>query len=38
MRNRRLGGDTERQWALLRAELNTLADVYNLPFIGSPEY
>jgi hypothetical protein len=38
MRNRRLGGETERQWALLRAELNTLADVYNLPFVGSPEY
>jgi hypothetical protein len=38
MRNRRMGGETERQWALLRAELNTLADVYNLPFVGSPEY
>jgi hypothetical protein len=38
MRNRRLGGETERQWALLRAELNTLADVYTLPFVGSPEY
>src|SRR5437868_6392359 len=37
LRNRRLGGDTERQWALLRAELNTLADVYNLPFVGSAE-
>lgn len=30
MRARRLGGETERQWALLRAELNTLADAYNL--------
>ena len=38
LRNRRLGGETERQWALLRAELNTLADVYNLPVVGSPEY
>jgi hypothetical protein len=38
MRNRRLGAETERQWALLRAELNTLADVYNLPLVGSPEY
>ncbi|HYJ47277.1 MAG TPA: hypothetical protein VEV81_11760 [Pyrinomonadaceae bacterium] len=38
LRNRRLGAETERQWALLRAELNTLADVYNLPFVGSPEY
>jgi hypothetical protein len=31
MRRRRMGGETERQWALLRAELNTLADVYELP-------
>lgn len=38
MRNRRLGAETERQWALLRTELNTLANVYNLPFVGSPEY
>lgn len=38
MRNRRMGGETERQWALLRAELNTLADVYGLPFVGSQEY
>lgn len=38
MRNRRLGGETERQWALLRTELNMLADVYNLPFVGSAEY
>jgi hypothetical protein len=38
MRNRRLGGDTERQWALLRSELNTLANVYGLPTIGSPAY
>ena len=38
MRNRRMGGETERQWALLRNELNTLADVYGLPFVGSPQY
>jgi hypothetical protein len=38
MRNRRLGAETERQWALLRSELNTLADVYNLPLVGSPGY
>ena len=38
MRNRRLGGETERQWALLRAELNALADVYTLPFVGSAQY
>ena len=31
MRRRRMGGETERQWALLREELNTLADVYELP-------
>ena len=30
MRRRRLDGDTERQWAMLRDELNTLADVYGL--------
>lgn len=33
MRRRRMGGETERQWSLLRAELNTLADVYNLQSI-----
>jgi hypothetical protein len=38
VRNRRLGGETERQWALLRAELNTLADVYGLPMIAQPQY
>jgi hypothetical protein len=38
VRNRRLGGETERQWALLRAELNTLADVYGLPSVGSAGY
>jgi hypothetical protein len=38
VRNRRLGGETERQWALLRAELNTLADVYGLPPVGSSSY
>ena len=31
MRRRRMGGQTERQWALLRAELNELARLYNLP-------
>jgi|ERR1044071_683386 hypothetical protein len=38
MRNRQLGGETERQWALLRAELNTLANVYGLPMVGSVAY
>lgn len=33
MRARRMGGETERQWARLRAELNTLADAYNLRLI-----
>ncbi len=30
MRRRRMGGETERQWGLLRDELNALALVYNL--------
>lgn len=30
LRRRRLGGDTERLWAQVRAELNALAYVYNL--------
>ncbi|MGB8509533.1 MAG: hypothetical protein WCD76_14195 [Pyrinomonadaceae bacterium] len=30
MRRRRMGGETERQWLLLRSELNALALVYNL--------
>jgi hypothetical protein len=38
MRNRRLGGETERQWALLRSELNTLAGVYILPPVGASAY
>jgi hypothetical protein len=38
MRNRRLGGETERQWALLRNELNTLANVYGLAPVGSAQY
>ena len=28
MKRRKMGAQTERQWGLLRAELNTLADVY----------
>jgi hypothetical protein len=31
MKRRRMGSEPERQWNLLRFELNTLADVYNLP-------
>jgi hypothetical protein len=30
VRNRRLGGGAERQWALLRSDLNRLAAVFNL--------
>lgn len=31
MQRRRLGGEAERMWTALRFDLNTLADVYNLP-------
>jgi hypothetical protein len=30
VRRRRMGGNTEQQWRMLRAELNALADVYGL--------
>lgn len=36
--NRRLSRDTENIWAKVRYELNTLADVYNLPKVGSNAY
>ena len=38
MRNRRLGPKVESRWNGLRYDLNTLADVYNLPVVASPEY
>src|SRR6185295_3615987 len=38
MRNRRLGPKVESRWNGLRYDLNTLAGVYNLPPVGSPEY
>ena len=38
MRNRRLGPKVESRWNGLRYDLNTLADVYNLPLVASPEY
>jgi hypothetical protein len=38
MRNRRLGPKVETTWSALRYELNTLADVYNLPPVGSAQY
>lgn len=33
MKNRKLGGETETNWAAVRYELNTLAKIYNLPII-----
>lgn len=38
IKNRRLSRDTENIWANVRYELNTLADVYNLPRVGSNTY
>lgn len=38
MRNRRFDRTTERKWANVRYELNTLAKVYNLPTVGSRAY
>lgn len=38
MQRRRLGGGAENNWANVRRELNTLAQVYNLPQIGSGAY
>jgi hypothetical protein len=38
MRRRRLGPKVESTWAALRYELNTLAQVYNLPLVGSGAY
>lgn len=38
IRNRRFTRDTENIWAKVRYELNTLADVYNLPKVGSRAY
>jgi hypothetical protein len=38
LRNRRLGPKVESTWSALRYELNTLADVYNLPLVGSAQY
>ena len=35
MRNRRLGGKVESTWTALRYDLNTLAQVYNLPGVGA---
>lgn len=38
MKNYRFGTDAEGNWARVRFELNSLADVYNLPRVGSNVY
>jgi hypothetical protein len=38
MKNYHFGAATEQNWANVRFELNTLADVYNLPKVGSGVY
>jgi hypothetical protein len=38
MKNYRYGAATESNWAKVRYELNTLADIYNLPKVGSSTY
>ena len=37
-RNYRFGPATEANWDRVRFELNTLADVYNLPRVGANAY
>jgi hypothetical protein len=38
MRSRSFGPATESNWARVRYELNSLADVYNIPRVGSSAY
>lgn len=38
MRNRRYGSGTEANWVRVRYELNSLADVYNMPKVGAAAY
>ncbi len=38
MRNYNFGAATEANWARVRFELNSLADVYNLPRVGATVY
>ncbi len=38
IRNNRYGSATEANWARVRYELNTLADIYNLPKVGFNAY
>lgn len=38
MRTYRYGGAAESNWARVRFELNSLADVYNMPQVGAASY
>ncbi len=38
MKNQKYSSDTEAIWVRVRFELNTLADIYNLPKVGSNAY
>lgn len=38
MKNYKFGATTESNWARVRFELNTLADIYNLPKVGAGTY
>lgn len=38
VRNRRYGSVTEGNWSRVRYELNSLADVYNMPKVGAAAY
>ncbi len=38
MRNYRYGSGTEANWGRVRFELNSLADVYNMPKVGARAY
>lgn len=38
MKNYRFGAATENNWSRVRYELNTIADVYNLPKVGANAY
>jgi histidinol dehydrogenase len=38
MKNYKFGAATESNWSRVRYELNTLADIYNLPRVGAGTY
>lgn len=38
VKNRRFGSVTEANWSRVRYELNSLADVYNMPKVGAAAY